>query len=106
MTIFLVIHLIACSKRIELFSDEYLIKMSATTDNISVLNIDDCTAAEIGVLSHIKTPIQHTVFTNHSDLISKALRQSILYFSKTLNTSDRPSCMLRNEFRSVRTHRC
>jgi hypothetical protein len=88
-----------------LFSDKDLIKMNEITDTISILNLDAWNAVETGVLSYIKTPIQNSFFTNNSELIGIALRQSILYFAETLTTVDRSSCVLGNEFRSTRTHK-
>jgi hypothetical protein len=79
--------------------------MNELTDTISVLNLDAWNATDTGVLSHIKNPSQQKFFTNNSDLIGKALRQAIIYFAETLNTIDRTSCILGNEFRSTRTHR-
>jgi len=79
--------------------------MNEITDTINILNLEAWIATETGVLSHMKTPIQQTFFTNNSELIGKALRQSIIYFAETLNTVDRVSCILGNEFRSTRTHK-
>lgn len=74
-------------------------------DTIGVLNLNTWNATETSVLAYAKTPIQQTFFTNNSDLIGKALRNSINYFVDTLNELDRPACVLGNEFRSTRTHR-
>src|ERR1700727_2225183 len=79
--------------------------MTGTADTQSLLALETWNATETGVLSHIKSPIQQTFFTNNSELIGKALRQSIIYFAETLNTVDRSSCILENEFRSTRTHK-
>jgi hypothetical protein len=79
--------------------------MTDHTDTFSVLNLDAWNATETGVFSYIKTPIQQTFFNNNSDLIGKALRQAIIYFADTLNSIDRTSCILGNEFRTTRTHK-
>jgi hypothetical protein len=79
--------------------------MNELTDTINVLSLEAWNATETGVLSYVKTPIQRTFFTSNSDLIGKALRQAIIYFAETLNTVDRVSCIVGNEFRSTRTHR-
>jgi hypothetical protein len=79
--------------------------MNEATDTTSVLSLEAWNATDTSVLSYIKTPIQQTVFTNNSDLIGKALRQSIIYFAETLNSNDRSTCILGNEFRSTRTHK-
>ncbi|CAF3415746.1 unnamed protein product [Rotaria sp. Silwood1] len=80
--------------------------MNDLTDTLSILSLEDWNATDTGVLSHIKTPIQNTFFSSNSDLIGKALRQSIIYFAETLNIVDRSSCIFGNEFRSTRTHKC
>ncbi|CAF1291748.1 unnamed protein product [Rotaria sordida] len=80
--------------------------MNELIDTLNLLNLDDWNATETGVLSHMKTPIQNTFFTNNSDLIGKTLRQSIIYFAETLHTIDQSSCIFGNEFRSTRTHKC
>lgn len=79
--------------------------MNEITDSINLLNLDTWNATETSILSYIKTPIQNTFFANNSELIGTALRQSIIYFAETLNTTDRLSCTLGNEFRSTRTHK-
>ncbi|CAF1015264.1 unnamed protein product [Adineta steineri] len=79
--------------------------MNEITDTINLLNLETWNATETGVLSHIKSPLQQTFFTNNSELIGTALRQSIIYFAETLNTTDRLACVLGNEFRSTRTHK-
>ena len=77
----------------------------STADTIGVVNLETWNATETGVFSYVKTPIQQSSFSNNSDLIGRALRQSIVYFADTLNELDRTSCVLGNEFRSTRTHR-
>ena len=79
--------------------------MADTSDTLGMLNLDTWNAIDTGILSYVKTPMQQTAFNNNSDLIGKALRHSILYFADTVNTIDRPGCILGNEFRSTRTHR-
>ncbi|UJR33051.1 hypothetical protein I4U23_020510 [Adineta vaga] len=79
--------------------------MNEITDTVNLLNLDAWNASETSVLSYIKSPIQNTFFANNSELIGTALRQSIIHFAETLNTTDRFSCILGNEFRSTRTHK-
>ena len=82
------------------------IKMTdASGDSIGILNLNAWNASETSLLSYAKTPIQQTFFTNNSDLIGKALRNSIIHFAETINEVDRPACVLGNEFRSTRIHR-
>ncbi|CAM2715599.1 unnamed protein product [Rotaria socialis] len=79
--------------------------MAEQTDTFNILNIDEWSSKETGVISYIKTPIQNLVFTNNSDEIGKTLRHAIIYFAETLSETDRSSCILGDEFRSTRTHR-
>jgi hypothetical protein len=79
--------------------------MTETNDTHGVLNLDTWTATDINIFSYLKTPIQQSFFANNSNLIGKILRQAIIYFSKTLNSIDRLSCTLGNEFRSTRTRK-
>jgi hypothetical protein len=79
--------------------------MNELTDTLNILNLEAWNATETSVLSYMKTPFQHNFFSNNSELIGTALRQSIIYFAETVNTVDRPACMLGNEFRTTRTHR-
>ena len=77
----------------------------AGADSIGVLNLNAWNASDTSLFSYAKTPIQQTFFTNNSDLIGIALRNSIIYFAETTTDVDRPACVLGNEFRSTRTHR-
>jgi hypothetical protein len=79
--------------------------MNEIPDTLGILNLDTWNATDTNVFSYLKTPIQQTSFTNHSHFIGKTLRQAIIYFSETLNSIDRPSCAIGNEFRSTRTRR-
>lgn len=79
--------------------------MSDLPDTISTVSLEMWDAKENGLLSYVKTPIQTTFFTNNSDLIGKALRQAILYFTNTVVDADQKTCVLGTEFRSTRTHR-
>jgi hypothetical protein len=79
--------------------------MTETNDTLGVLNLDAWTATDANVFSYLKTPIQQTFFANNSHLISKILRQAIVHFSDTVNSIDRSSCALGNEFRSTRTRK-
>lgn len=79
--------------------------MSKQPDTVSTVNVEAWDATNHGLLSYVKTPIQTTFFVNNSDLIGKALRQAIIYFTNTLATADQRTCVLGNEFRSTRTHR-
>jgi len=79
--------------------------MHEITDTLGTINLDTWSAADTNVFSYLKTPIQQTFFANNSQLIGKILRQAIIYFSETLNTIDRISSTLGNEFRSTRSHK-
>lgn len=79
--------------------------MSDVPDTISIVTLETWDAKENGLLSYVKTPIQTNFFANNSDLIGKALRQAILYFTNTVIDADQHTCVLGTEFRTTRTHR-